>query len=1123
MKRLVACAALLLASVFVVAEDPKQAELAKKPQWQRMLAGDELKTVEGLIRKASDAFEKGLYDDAIRAMEENIRYRIERQGEDHWQVASEKQSLNYYRTVAKLEPADRERYETARKEMFESDSLIRQQRFSDALERQLRYLAACRKYLGNESPTTANALNSIAYIHSTLGRYIDAISYQEETLNCYIKVFGRTHPDTARCLTNLGGHRDRIHEFAKAEILYREALEIARSCLGEISIQGINISNNLAVNLAAQTQYHHALRLQLHVLEQRRRIFGAESAEVAQSYANLAGVYNRIDRTSEALVLYERALKIVRTTRGERHLDTAIAYGNLASTLGISNRLAEAEPLARRSLAIETDILGTNHPRRASRLYNLARILQQLGMHDQARKLLQEALDLARRHFGDSSDLVAKCLEAQAADKIRTGQNDEARALHEKCLDIYSTRFGEFHPDTMNIAIALADPSDPATERAYLERAVRCYEGLRLNFGPGLARGGATRNPSVQLAARLAATDPTAAYAALELSLARALIDHIEDRDRIANAENINTAGLQRELANLNLQLTTLLSKPNRSNSDDDNRARLLQRRRAIESELTNLAIRKSRSSVADLRTIQNRLAADAAIVIWIDIFSSRPELESHWGCVVRSAGPPKWERLAGTSANGTWTEADRELPKTLRTMLDGGGPIDMVDSQSRKLHTQKMKPILRHLEGVKALHVIPVFQMAGVPVEVFAPDFRVDYVASGTMLARSGERPPNNGSGLLAMGDPIFGSSTANPSKAKSLPSGGLLVTHVEPGSNAALANIEPGDVLLKLGDTDLSDFTSLSKALAACVTDKLVPFTVWRESFEKPVVREVKPGKMGFILEPEPAPVAIANRRKTEAMLASIRGGEWTDLPGTRVETNRLQQLFGDSAKVLTDSVASEQTLESLRKSGELAKYRYLHFATHGDGNNVKAFESSLILSQDNLPKDNLPKAGEPWINGQLSAREVLDYWKLNAELVTLSACETAVGKSGGGDGLLGFAQAFLTAGARSVCLSLWKVDDAATALLMSRFYENLLGKREGLSKPMGKAAALDEAKRWLRNLSREEATALTAKISNGIARGTRGKGVDLKVVATETKDAKPFAHPKYWAAFILIGDPN
>jgi CHAT domain-containing protein len=114
--------------------------------------------------------------------------------------------------------------------------------------------------------------------------------------------------------------------------------------------------------------------------------------------------------------------------------------------------------------------------------------------------------------------------------------------------------------------------------------------------------------------------------------------------------------------------------------------------------------------------------------------------------------------------------------------------------------------------------------------------------------------------------------------------------------------------------------------------------------------------------------------------------------------------------------------------------------------------------------------------------------------------------------------------------VCLSLWKVDDAATVLLMDRFYQNLLGKREGLAKPMGKAASLDEAKRWLRNLSGEEALTLTAKLTKGAARSTRGKDEVLNLVVPSTdpkappaKDTVPFANPKYWAAFVLIGDPN
>jgi CHAT domain-containing protein len=158
------------------------------------------------------------------------------------------------------------------------------------------------------------------------------------------------------------------------------------------------------------------------------------------------------------------------------------------------------------------------------------------------------------------------------------------------------------------------------------------------------------------------------------------------------------------------------------------------------------------------------------------------------------------------------------------------------------------------------------------------------------------------------------------------------------------------------------------------------------------------------------------------------------------------------------------------------------------------------------------------------------VLEFWKLKAELVTLSACETALGRPGGGDGLLGFAQAFLAAGSRAVCLSLWKVDDTATALLMTRFYQNLLGKRPGLDRPMPKAAALAEAKHWLRELSGEEALKLSAAASNGVVRGDRGAGEVAKRIGPPTdltqpapKDSKPFAHPRYWAAFILIGDPK
>ena len=110
------------------------------------------------------------------------------------------------------------------------------------------------------------------------------------------------------------------------------------------------------------------------------------------------------------------------------------------------------------------------------------------------------------------------------------------------------------------------------------------------------------------------------------------------------------------------------------------------------------------------------------------------------------------------------------------------------------------------------------------------------------------------------------------------------------------------------------------------------------------------------------------------------------------------------------------------------------------------------------------------------------MLTGWELNAELVTLSACQTGLGAYERGEGFVGFAQALMLAGARSVCLSRWSVSDLSTALLMERFYQNLLGKRPGLKAPLGKAAALAEAKQWLRTLPRDRAMHLTGGACSG-----------------------------------------
>jgi CHAT domain-containing protein len=148
---------------------------------------------------------------------------------------------------------------------------------------------------------------------------------------------------------------------------------------------------------------------------------------------------------------------------------------------------------------------------------------------------------------------------------------------------------------------------------------------------------------------------------------------------------------------------------------------------------------------------------------------------------------------------------------------------------------------------------------------------------------------------------------------------------------------------------------------------------------------------------------------------------------LPWTRDEAQALRAL-SPSARVWTGAEATEERAKSLGRGA-----RVVHFACHGFLDEAFPLESGLVLA---IP----PDLREGQDNGFLQAWEVFEGQPLDADLVTLSACQTGLGKELAGEGLLGLTWAFQYAGARSVLASLWEVADASTATLMREFYAHL-----------------------------------------------------------------------------------
>jgi CHAT domain-containing protein/tetratricopeptide (TPR) repeat protein len=221
----------------------------------------------------------------------------------------------------------------------------------------------------------------------------------------------------------------------------------------------------------------------------------------------------------------------------------------------------------------------------------------------------------------------------------------------------------------------------------------------------------------------------------------------------------------------------------------------------------------------------------------------------------------------------------------------------------------------------------------------------------------------------------------------------------------------------------------------------------------FADPVFESDDPRLTNPKKEPRPAdPASDVTRALRDFGFGEGQAFRVPRLAGTLREADAILRLVPESERM--EAVGFDAS-RSRAMSPDLRDYRILHFASHGLMDSDDPGLSGILLSM-------LDEKGQPQ-NGFLRIHDIYDL-DLRAELVVLSACSTALGKELRGEGLVGLARAFMHSGAKRILASLWKVDDEATAELMTRFYQGMLA--QGLSP----AAALREAqvsmsrdKRW------------------------------------------------------------
>jgi len=190
--------------------------------------------------------------------------------------------------------------------------------------------------------------------------------------------------------------------------------------------------------------------------------------------------------------------------------------------------------------------------------------------------------------------------------------------------------------------------------------------------------------------------------------------------------------------------------------------------------------------------------------------------------------------------------------------------------------------------------------------------------------------------------------------------------------------------------------------------------------------------------------------------------QGFRFSPLPFSKKEVRGLSKHFpAGKVEIFLGKKAKEEVLKSI----PLTEYGIVHFACHGLLDEQVPFRSALVLSIDEDKKED----------GFLQVREIYNL-RFNAEMVVLSACQTGRGRLESGEGILGLPRIFFYAGAKSVISTLWPINDKSTSFLMRSLYEHL-------AKGESKSQAIRSA----------------------------------KINMLKSK----YAHPFYWAAFVLNGD--
>ncbi|HEY2828019.1 MAG TPA: tetratricopeptide repeat protein [Pirellulales bacterium] len=923
------------------------------------------------------------------------------------------------------------------------------------------YRQACTIYkeaLGEKNPEYAGCLNSLGLLYKTMGDFAKAEPLYLQSLVIRKEVLGEKNPEYATSLNNLAVMYCTSGDYAKAEPLYQQALAIRKEVLGEQHPDYASSLNNLATLYYSMGDYVKAEPFLRQALSIRKQVVGEKSPDYANSLNSLAELYQEMGDYTRAEPLLRQALAIRKEAQGEHHPEYALCLNNLAMLYYYMDAYSKAEPLFKQALAIRKEVLGEKHTVYAQNLNNLAVLYVSMGDYARAEPLFKQALAIRRDAIGERHPFYAADLRNLGLLYQHMGEYTKAESLMRQALTIYKEVLGERHPDyafSLNrLALLYVSLGKYAEAESLSHKALEIAqqqldltavvqsERQQLRMAE-MVRG---RLDNYLTVTRGAAVPAEQVYAEVLAWKGSVSARQQAMRQLRSQQHDPKVTALYNQLAETSRQLDSLSRAAPKPEQAEKYRQKLVDLNESLETLQQQLAAANAdyrRQLEQQKRTpsnLRSALPADTALVDLLEYSHYQPPNEKGqketWqrrlaAFVVRPQQPIQWIELGPTKPIADLVDRWRQK----YSPTDG--------SELRRLVWQPLED-----------------KLAGTTTVLVSPDGALD-------------RFP-----LAAL-----------PGKKE----GTYLIEDV------AIATAAIPRLLPEL----LAATSSLSKDNKDSAQPSLL--TVGEVDFKAALV-------------PQASSVELAMRAPL-----SRDGGGWMFLPldGTRAEivaiNDSFEQRFPDGQhQSLRKAQATKQAV-----CEAMSHYSYVHLATHGffappelksalastSGDQGSEFKSDLRAGSldvtgyhpDLLCGLALAGANQQAELGQddgiLTALAVEELDLSHVQLATLSACETGLGRTAGGEGVLGLQRAFQLAGAKSTVTTLWKIPDKASQLLMTDFYANLWDQDKHLSK-------LEALRQAQLKMLREGAN----------------RGLEFFDEKSANEGRLP---PFYWAAFELSGD--